>query len=125
MAYPAQRLNFPAPLANVGYFVWPVIDEEGVVAQNFLARYSRHFLEHRVDEDYMLAIVNNEHTLVQCFENAGHLFEPVGLFKFQGQPPHARARRERSSYPICRKATKLGGSPASFHCATSNCWTGT
>jgi hypothetical protein len=35
----------------------------------------------------MLAIVDDEHTLVQCFENAGHLLEPVGLFEFQRKTP--------------------------------------
>src|SRR5579864_6932058 len=50
VAYPAQRLNFAAPLANVGYFVWPVIDEERIVAQNFFARYTCHFLKDRIDE---------------------------------------------------------------------------
>jgi len=34
----------------------------------------------------MLAIVDDDHTLVQCFENAGHLVEPFGLFEFQENP---------------------------------------
>src|ERR1700745_495558 len=100
VAYPAQRVNFPAPFANERGVFRPVIDEERILAEDFIARYSRHFLEDRVDEDYMLAIVDDDHTLVQCFENAGQLVEPFGLFEFQRKPPHARTRRGRSSYPI-------------------------
>ena len=49
----------------------------------------------------MLAIVDDEHALVQCFENAGHLLEPFGLFEFQGQgqPPHTRTQRGRFILP--------------------------
>src|SRR6202008_164259 len=64
VAYPAQRVNFPAPFANERYVFRPVIDEERILAQDFIARYSRHFLEDRVDEDYMLAIVDDDYTLV-------------------------------------------------------------
>jgi hypothetical protein len=40
----------------------------------------------------MLAIVDDDHTLVQCFENAGHLLQPFGLFEFQRKTPaHPRA----------------------------------
>src|ERR1700719_3496521 len=86
VAYPAQRVNFPAPFANERYVFRPVINEERVLTQDFIARYSRHFLEDRVDEDYMLAIVDEDRTLVQRFENAGHLVEPFGLFEFQENP---------------------------------------
>jgi len=96
----SEGTNFPAPFANERCVFRPVIDEERILAEDFIARYSRHFLEDRVDEDYMLAIVDDDHTLVQCFENAGHLVEPFGLFEFQRKPPHARTRRGRSSYPI-------------------------
>ena len=51
-------------------------------AHDFVAAHAGHFLEIRVHENNVLAIIGNEHALIEAFENALDLVQPIRLFDF-------------------------------------------
>ena len=53
---------------------------QGIVADDFVAKKSGHFLEDRVDKQNLAGIISDDNTVIQCFENGLHLLEPLRPF---------------------------------------------
>jgi hypothetical protein len=62
-----------------------VIQLPGIGADDLAARSPSHFLEHGIGKKNLIGFVRDDDTVVQCFENGPHPFEPLRFFG----PQHA------------------------------------
>jgi hypothetical protein len=86
VARASEGSNFPAPFSNELRIFRPVVEQKRILAQKVVARDAGHLFKTRIDENHVLAVVNDDDSFVERLENARHLFEPFGPFKFQGHP---------------------------------------